>query len=354
MKEILTEIDNIAKKIGSFENKRKEVSIEIKESLKGCKLGVGENLTNSIEKTGLNDIRIGGTDGGLVKKSYQGLDLILVRAVSAIFSYKDNKLEDVDYIPGVSPTPELKIYDNLQSKTDFSKAANISRLFRETETILETLKGKSDLVLADGSILPHPSDVPKRKSPVYRDFKKLLSKYEELYKLSGETQFAGVCEDSRARKFVRLIEGELEISDKNELIKRSRDISLLNYMLKKGERSFVFRYSKNPKQNPILNKLKGYGENIYSFYMKNTHYDLPVRVDFYSEENPIKTAGKISSMIFNISSDNEEYGLPTVLIEADRRAKISKNELEMIHSSIKDRCGDLPNLRDLNRRNRPF
>ncbi|MFB6088620.1 MAG: hypothetical protein ABEK36_02460, partial [Candidatus Aenigmatarchaeota archaeon] len=132
MRKILAEIDNIAERIGSFENKRKNASLEIKEKLGNKKLGLGESLVNSIGDAKLHNIKIGGTDGGLVNKSYQGLDLILVRAVSAIFSYKDNKLEDVNYIPGVSPTPELKIYDNLQSKTEFSKASNVARLLKET------------------------------------------------------------------------------------------------------------------------------------------------------------------------------------------------------------------------------
>lgn len=354
MERILAEIDDIADRIGNFEDRRKEISLKIKDKLKGKKLGVGEKLTNDIEEIGLENHKIAGIDGGLVKKSYQGLDMTLVRAVSAIFSYKNNSLEDVNYIPGVSPTPQLKIFDNLESKTNFSKAANLERLFKETKIILETLKKNCDLVLADGSILPHPSDVPEKNSPVFSQFRDLVSRYGELYDVATETQFAGVCEDSRARKLVGILRDEISIEGDKKIIEKSRDINILNYILNKGERSFVFKYSKNPEQNPVLKNLGNKGNNIYSFYIKNTQYDVPVRVDFYTEGDPMKKADKLASMVYNISSDNEEYGLPTVLIEADRRAKIGKDELDMIHKSIRDRCGDLPNLRDLNRRNRPF
>lgn len=355
MEEILSKLDGIANKIGSFEKKRKKIGEKLRKTSKGNDFGVGETFVKKVLPNRLKRKTIAGVDGGLVKRSYQGLDLALIRAIAVISSYKNGKLENVKYFPSLLQSPELKVFEGLSSETELVHISNLERLRKETKVITEVLKKNCDLVLADGSILPHPSDIPRKSSSLFSKFEELLSKYRELYKVTENSNFAGVCEDSRARKFLKLIDKRRNLkSEEKKILEKSRDINLLNYILDKGERSFIFKYSENPEKSPVLRKLNEYGKNIYSFYLKTTQYDAPIRIDFYSKEDPIEKVKEISSLIFSISSGNEEYGLPTVLIEADKRARIKERELQMLHAYIQDKCGNLPNLKNLNRRRRPF
>jgi hypothetical protein len=85
-------------------------------------------------------------------------------------------------------------------------------------------------------------------------------------------------------------------------------------------------------------------------------YDQPTRIEFLNPEHaePLKTADKISSVLYPLSSHHRRYGIPSVLIEADARAKIHDYDLEFIYSQLLDKIGQTSSLLRLRRDRRPF
>ena len=118
------------------------------------------------------------------------------------------------------------------------------------------------------------------------------------------------------------------------LLKISRDCDLLDTFLKEGERSFVFRYSSELllNTNSGNDDLSSWASSIWVTYLKTARDDLPLRVEFLSDDDDITTdkLDKALSAILPLSSQHPEYGIPTPILEADARAKITANETRLI------------------------
>jgi len=357
MEEIFSKLDEISKQIRDLENDRKKLA-EFLKKLKELNLErdsrvVEDRLSVKVSKDRLVNVRFIGVDGGLAKRSYHSLDLILTRAVGAIFDYKKDKLDSVSYFPSSSPSPRLRMIHDA-SESDFQYIACFERINTELDTLKACLEKNPTILLADGSITMHPSDQPQKGSKVYEEYRKVLENYRSLYKKSEGFLLAGVVEDSRSSTFSEYISEKIlsmikskKVDELKVILSHTRDTNLLFHVLDSGERSFVMRMVCNAE-------LGDYGKNLYLFYLKTTEYDRPVRVEFYAAKDPVKTADVIASLILSVSCQNEEYGLPPVIIEADGRAKISEEELDVIHSRIVDKIGDLPSLYKLRRDRRPF
>ncbi len=357
MEEIFSKLDEISQQIKNLEEERKRLAEflrEIKEfELEKDSRAVEDKLSVKVGKVELDNLRFVGVDGGLAKRSYHSLDLILVRAVGVIFDYRKGKLDSVSYFPSVSPTPKLRIVHDA-SENDFQYIASFERINTEINVLKACLEKNPSILLADGSIAPHPSDQPKKGTAVYEEYKKLLDNYKSLYRSSAGVLLAGVVEDSRSSTFSEYISDKIlsqikskKIEELKRILRKTRDTNLLYHVLNKGERSFVMRMNPNAD-------LGDYGKNLYLFYLKTTEFDRPVRVEFYTSGDPIRVADRIAALLFSVSSENQEYGLPPVIIEADGRAKISEGELDIIHSHIVDKVGNLPSLYKLRRDRRPF
>lgn len=103
-------LDEIIDKIGYFESRRIKIGQFLREINDSFKIGpseeiVDEKIINPVIENALDKIRILGVDGGIVKHSYHGLDLMLMRSVGTIFEYSDGKLNRVDYHPDSNPLP---------------------------------------------------------------------------------------------------------------------------------------------------------------------------------------------------------------------------------------------------------
>lgn len=357
MEEIFSKLDEISQQIKNLEEERKRLAEflrEIKEfELEKDSRAVEDKLSVKVGKVELDNLRFIGVDGGLAKRSYHSLDLILVRAVGVIFDYRKGKLDSVSYFPSVSPTPKLRIVHDA-SENDFQYIASFERINAEINVLKACLEKNPSILLADGSIAPHPSDQPKKGTAVYEEYKKLLDNYKSLYRSSAGTLLAGVVEDSRSSTFSEYISDKIlsqikskRVEELKRILRKTRDTNLLYHVLNKGERSFVMRMNPNAD-------LGDYGKNLYLFYLKTTEFDRPVRVEFYTSGDPVRVADRIAALLFSVSSENQEYGLPPVIIEADGRAKISEGELDIIHSHIVNKVGNLPSLYKLRRDRRPF
>lgn len=342
-------IREIAEKISSDDEKRKELG-------KLLKKYPGYGLVQRVGPDVLKHVKVAGVDGGIVKKSLHGFDCMLARAVAVCFNYRNGKVEGVDYFPSRVPVPEPEIIETL-SEMDWSHFTSISRQRQEVRTAIECMdKFHPDVLLMDGSIVPHYSDIPSKSSMVYQDYMELVSDCKRLYKKSRDSGISlmGVIEDSRGDSFSRIVKdifakGELS-PDMIRLLEKTRDTNLLFWALERGERSKTFPYSRNPEKHPVLRDFGELGKEIFSFYLKTAQLDRPVRVDFLKG----KDEDYMASVLLAISGQHPEYGIPAPLIEADNVAKLSEDEINNLYSRILSFAGNSSGLMKLRRNQRPF
>jgi hypothetical protein len=120
-------------------------------------------------------------------------------------------------------------------------------------------------------------------------------------------------------------------------------------VLKKGERTTSFYYA-----SPL-----GFFSNQFSkefnlrefasFYIKLSEFDSPLRVDFLNDKKD--AADRISS-ILSCLTVSEEYSMPSVLIEADIRARLSEKNLEIFYRELAGKLGFLSSVRKERRERR--
>ena len=119
------------------------------------------------------------------------------------------------------------------------------------------------------------------------------------------------------------------------MLKISRDCDLLDTFLEEGERSFAFRYSSEIQLNTnnLSTDLSGWASSIWVTYLKTARDDLPLRIEYLSDDEDGVDTSKLDaaiSAILPLSSQHPEYGIPTPILEADARAKITANETSLI------------------------
>lgn len=351
MYELGPRVKEIAKKIGSAEEERKRLAGFLRNS--DPKLG----LIRKIEPDDLNDVKIVGVDGGIAKKSLHGFDCMLVRAAGACFHYIDGKIKGVEYLPSRFPTPRPEIVEAL-SDTDWSYYTSICRQKVELKVAMDCIdKFRPDILLMDGSIVPHQSDRPSSSSDAMESYNEMISDYRNLYSKARESGVAllGIIEDSRGNSFCRIIKNEVipnishNMPDAGDLLDKTRDTSLLYWVLEKGEKSKTFPYSRKPEEHPILKEFGNTGKDVSTFYLKTAKYDRPIKVDFLGREDE----DRLASVLLAVSGHHSGYGLPAPLIEADNVAKLSENEVNNFYSHILSFAGT-PGLMELRRDQRPF
>jgi hypothetical protein len=354
-------LDEIVDKISYLESRRIKMGKFLREINDSFKIGpneevLDERIINKVPDRTFKTFNVLGVDGGMVKHSYHGLDLMLMRAVGVDFEYSDGKLSNVEYYP----SPRI-IFDSF-SDVELSSCYNFERQIMEITSAIESMKKfKPDITFLDGSIIPHY--IPKPDNPILKEYyDKLIETYRSLFRLSLENKMilAGVIEDSRGVKFcdilVRMVLSQVESEISKELklvLEKTKDSNLLYYVLEKGERTCVFNYSKNPRIHPILKEFEGMSNSFYSFYIKTVEFDRPLRVDFLGFGNELDIVDKISCILMQ-TSGHSGYGLPSVLIEADQRARLSEKDLDMFYSDLVNRIGNVSTLFKMRREVRPF
>ena len=343
--ELAPKIDEIADKISYSESKKRELADFIRN------IGSGFNLFSDVGST--DNLRVAGVDGGIVKRSLHGFDFILARAIGVYFEYINGKIGKVNYYPSKTVSPDLVFLENANDM-DYSYSSAITRQTLEIDCTLKTAKKfNPEIMLMDGSIVPHYSDRPGSDSSVYRSYLNLLDLCDSLFRYCKQNNIllAGVVEDSRGSSFCNLVKKDVFPNIKHDpemlkILENSRDTGLLFWILKQGQKTKTFPYSEKPEEHPVLRDLKGY--EINSFYLKTAEYDRPIRVDFLGDQSD-----EIASKIYSISSQNPGYGIPSVIIEADQAAKLSEDEINSVVEDISSKSGG-PGMLDLRRDSRPF
>ena len=344
MEDFLRAVESLAREIKNAEEKRKILAEIIRNSEIHSNEFLEDSLIKPIERIEGN-FSVAGVDSGMVRKSLHGIDLILIKVVGVVFYFEDGKLKDAKYY---SPSTffEPIIFQDPFSEIELDAATNIFRQMKEVKAAEKVLKEfKPDFILLDGSILPHYVSNLDKDSFLYPYFKDMIAAYKSLFASvkSSKSILAGVIEDSRASRFCNLISENLKIDKELTLIlERSKDTNLLDYVLKKGERTTSFFYS-SFLERIAASPLKEFNlREFASFYIKLSDVDAPLRVDFLNDKE--NAANKISSVLSFLMT-SEEYSMPTVLVEADIRARLSEKNLELFYQELAGRLGFLSSLR---------
>ncbi len=309
----------------------------------------GASLFLKVPEAGYSG-RILGVDGGLLKEQYHGVDLILIRAVAVLFEYCDGKLSKHEYFPSENPAPDPRTITASLSEMEVLQAANILRPRKEFGTALQAArKFRPDILVMHGSIVPHPANRADPKGPLGKDYSEMIFAYKGLYEfcLDNGILLCGVIEDSRDNQFYRSVSASGNVGPESDC----RDTAILYDALEKGERTFSMSHE---GASQLSGDLGGFASNVFSFYIKPAEFDRPVKVDFLSGNGVGAVAERVAHAVHNTSRFNRSYGIPTVTIEADSRAKLREEDLEAISQQISDRAGPTPLSLALRRKNRPF
>ncbi len=311
---------------------------------------VDPHFTMKIEPTSLSGLKIAGIDGGLVRRRFRSIDLVLTRGVAVIFQFGHEEGPIVDFFPDPFPEPQIRPMLLTLSAAELDQLSSLERVAAELRVILSVLdEFHSDLVLIDGSLFYHPRDRPQSGSIVYEKFQEVLSLYRQLYNKVRKkgTTLVGIVKDSRSTRLTSFL-GDLlphvlrdptifesmQGVDYRWLLKNSRDCDILDTFLEEGERSFIFKYSSELQNNSssISEDLTNWASSIWVTYLKTARDDLPLRIEFLSDDNKesIWKLDRALAAILPLSWQHPEYGIPTPILEADARAKITMNETQLI------------------------
>jgi hypothetical protein len=330
-----------------------------------------DRLVTGVDRDPLSSSAVMGVDGGVLGRSLHGFDLILVRAVAAVFRYSGGELSGSGYYPSELPTPRLISIDEPLDSRELELAVGMQRQLAELQVARDALgEHEVDAVLLDGSVVPQYVDRFPHSPRVLNLYRELIDAFTGLYRACAEAGalLAGAVKDSRSSRFINLFQRKIlpliadgeELSprdlralrDNEDVLPNSRDTALLDHLLDVGERSFSFSYADPPAK--VLEDLGEWATRAYAFYIKTVPYDYPLRVEFVggSEEAP-QVADRVASLVYALSANHDACALPTVLIEADACARLAEEELTIIRDNITDRLEHSASL-ELRRQRRPF
>jgi hypothetical protein len=353
MEDFLKAVESLVREIKVSEEKRKKLAEIIRNSKISNNEFLEESLIKKVEKIE-NNFTVAGVDSGLLQKSLHGMDLILIKAVGVIFYFENNKLKNVEYY---SPSTffEPIIFQDPFSEIELDIATNIFRQRKEVKTVEKILKEfKPDFVFMDGSILPHYIPNIDKDSLLYPYYKDVIEAYKSLFLATKNSNsiLAGVIEDSRASRFCSLISESLKLDrELFSILEKSKDTNLLEYILKKGERTTSFYYTSplSLVSSQFSNEFNL--REFASFYIKLSDFDSPLRIDFLNDKKD--AASRIASILSSLLI-SEEYSMPSILIEADIRARLSERQLELFYQELAGKLGFLSSIRQKRRERRLF
>ena len=227
------------------------------------------------------------------------------------------------------------------------------------------------MLFLDGGIFANPlfyivgaTNNSKLLEEVYKTYSSFIESVK-MYKVL----VAGIVKDSRKNTFINWLLTALPILikltprlrtllqfDYRGIFRKSNDITFINYLLNEMERTMAMNLdtlSLYVKISSVFeNKIKLNKHDFCSFYIKTAPYDVPLRVELFSPIESIENAvEKISSVIASLASYSRTFSLPSILVEADNRAKILQRDAELIFKRLVSRAQFIPYIQK-KRRNR--
>lgn len=373
------EIQNIAEQIQTHEERRNSFASILRANRHRLNLHnnlplsqsylVDNKLARAVKPTELKGLRVGGIDGGLLKKTLRGIELMITRACATIFEYTPSNRVSAIYYPEKTTPPVVKVELNPVSWREADVNASLERLKAELELAIRVQDYHPvELLLMDGSLRPHISDRPPSQSVLSSKYKRISLLYEKLFEKTQETGtlLAGVVKDSRSQRFIRIL-GEilphlinrysslkpLLDMDYRSILRTAYDTDLFFRILEVGERSPILRLNEFNVAQPKENAQNS--NNLVCIYLRTARFDYPLRVEILiGPHDPIRIVEKVSAMLLPMSSDNEEFALPTVLIDADSQAHLIEHDLDFLFSQLANRIGYPESILKLRRERMPF
>lgn len=377
------EIQKIADQIRALEEKRNSFTSILRNERQSMDLHkelplaqeylVDKKLAEPVKATELKGLRVGGVDGGLLKKTLRGIELVITRANATIFEYTPSNRVSAIYFPEKTSAPTVKVELNPVSWREAEVSASLERLKAEIELAIRVQDHHPvELLLVDGSLRPHISDRPASKSMFSRKYEHITALYEKLFEKSQETGtlLAGVVKDSRSQRFVNIL-GEilphlierypalrpLLQMDYRSILRTSYDTDLFFRILDVGERSPILRLTNSNNGLTLDSKSQDSKNNlnIVCVYLRTAQFDYPLRIEIFTGPNdPNRIVEKVVAMLLPMSSDNEGFALPTVLIDADTQARLIERDLDFLFTQLANRIGYPESLLKLRRERMPF
>lgn len=319
-----------------------------------------ERLVRPVERAVLEG-KIAGVDSGFVGKDLLALDLVVIRAMGAVFSYRRGVLEKADYFPSFYSFPEPRLNGSGLEVDEFQCSKNIQRLIEEVGTAKSMIESFSpNCCFLDGSIIPQYADKPRKDSQVKDSYHRMLEEFQSLYQAAEKNgcELIACVEDSRGSRFRQILQEQLLANRKglSEQLENCYDAILLDYLLGQGERSLAFSYTSKVNEHPILMDFdEKWSNSIRAFYIKPVAFDRPLRVEFLhtNGESLSGHASDVASIVFAQSCMHREYAYPQILMEADLHARLTPQEIEIVYDKILNKLGKGFKLR-LRRDYRPF
>jgi hypothetical protein len=376
-------IQKIADQIQVIEEKRNSFASIIREERQN--LNLHENiplaqkylcdarLAQAVKPIDLTGLRVGGVDGGLLKKTLRGIELVITRACATIFEFTPSNRVSAIYFPEKSTPPIVKAELNPISWREADVSASLERLRAELELAIRVQDHHPvELLLLDGSLQPHVSDRPSSQSVFSVKYERIAALFDELFEKTRETGtlLAGVVKDSRSQRFIRIL-GEilphlikqhaglkpLLRMDYRSILRTSYDTDFFFRTLDVGERSPIIRLnelnledSSQVDAEDIRNS-----QNLVCIYMRTAQFDYPLRIEIFTGSfDPARIVEKVCAMLFPMSSDNEGFAFPTVLIDADSQARLIERDLDFLFTQLANRIGYPQSMLKLRRERMPF
>jgi hypothetical protein len=145
--------------------------------------------------------------------------------------------------------------------------------------------------------------------------------------------------------------------DYRSILQTSYDTDLFFRILDVGERSPILRLNEPNKYQTSESSANIYHnyKNLVCMYLRTVKFDYPLRVEvFAGSHDPVRIVEKVSAMLLPMSSDNEGFALPTVLIDADSQARLIERDLDFLFSQLANRIGYPESMLKLRRERMPF
>ena len=302
------------------------------------------NLTKKILEKKITG-KVCGVDSGFAHQSFHSLDLMMLRTVGVCFEYEEGKLKETKYFPKAFDMPQPIVDQRGLEKEEFGKFVSLTRLQAEIENAISLIETfKPGTLFLDGSIIPHPADKPSNGSELHGLYKEVVQTFEKLYQTSEENNclLIGSVEDSRSSRLSEIIQEEI-LPAQNitiEGIEKMHDSPLMDKVLQARERSMAFSLGKNNTKHPILVDFEEkWKNNLFACYIKPSQWDFPLRIEFFKKGTVEESADAAASVTCAQSSFHKEYAYPSVLIEADLRAGLKPEEINMVSDQIFSKLG---------------
>ena len=206
----------------------------------------------------------------------------------------------------------------------------------------------------DGSLILHPSDKPGSESLLKKEYERTIALFTQLYATAHqhECMLIGAVEDSRSTRLGEWIHTHMNVDHGNE---KMYDVPLMEHVLQPGERSLAFSIAEKNTTHPTLSDVSPvWQEKLYACYLKPSQWDYPLRIEFLSDKETLSAnATRAAEIAYAQSALHKEYAFPSILVEADMRAGLNPEEIELVSDKILSKLGR-HTLRMKRRDRRPF